>query len=53
MKLTMTGKHTLETLEKWAVDLFSAVPNKNVKVPYLGEPKLPYTEENLGQFVRF
>jgi hypothetical protein len=28
--------------------MFAAVENKDVVVPYLGEPELPFTHENLG-----
>ena len=48
MELVVTGKHTLEQLEKWVVEMFSAVENKEVVVPNLGEPKMPFDESNLG-----
>jgi len=28
--------------------MFAAVENKDVLVPYLGKPELPFTNENLG-----
>lgn len=34
-------------------DKFSAIENKNLQLPNLAEPKLPFTEENLGMLVRF
>jgi len=48
MKLTVSGKHSLEQLEKWAISLFSSVQNRDVVVPYLGNPELPFSQENLG-----
>lgn len=33
--------------------MFSAVENKDVKVPYLGEPELPFTHDNLGAIQRY
>ena len=48
MKLTVSGKHTLDQLEQWAISLFSKVENKDVVVPYLGNPELPFSHENLG-----
>ena len=53
MKLTVSGKHSLEQLEQWAIALFSKVENKNVVVPNLGEPALPFTHENLGKIQRY
>lgn len=47
MKLTVSGKHSLEVLEKWVVEMFSGVENKNVTRPDYKEPILPYTPENL------
>jgi len=43
MKLTVSGKHSLQKLEELAVSLFSQVKNTEVVVPYLGDPALPYT----------
>ena len=48
MKLTISGKHSLEQLEKWAVEKFSSVENKNVVVPDLGKPEMPFTHANLA-----
>lgn len=36
MKLCISGKHSIEQLEKWAIQMFSAVENKDVEVPDLG-----------------
>jgi secreted Zn-dependent insulinase-like peptidase len=48
MKLTISGKHSLEQLEKWAIEKFSSVENKNVVVPDLGKPEMPFTHANLA-----
>lgn len=48
MKLCISGKHSLEQLEKWAVEMFSPVENQNVVVPDLGKPMVPFTPDNLG-----
>lgn len=48
MKLTVSGKHSLQQLEEWATKMFSEVENKDIVVPYLGAPKLPFTHDNLG-----
>lgn len=48
MKLVVSGKHSLDQLEKWAVEMFSPVENINVVVPDLGKPMVPFTHENLG-----
>ena len=42
MNLVLISKHSLEQLEQWVVELFSAVPNKNVIVPDLSQPKMPF-----------
>ena len=48
MKLCMSGRHSLEKLEKLAVDLFSPIVNKDVVLPDLTDPIMPYSEANLG-----
>ncbi len=53
MKLTVSGKHSLEQLEEWAVKYFSEVENKNVVVPDLSKPAVPFTEANLGKIQRY
>lgn len=53
MKLTISGKHSLDQLEKWAVDMFSPVKNINVELPDFGKPILPFSTENLGKISRF
>jgi len=52
MKLTVLGKHTLDQMQAWAIEMFSAVPNKNVVLPDLGAPAAPYTQANLGKIQR-
>ena len=53
MKLTISGKHTLDQLEKWAVDMFSPVKNLDVKLPDFGQPIAPFDQANLGKIQRF
>jgi insulysin len=53
MKLVVSGKHSLEQLEQWVVAMFSEVENKDVVVPNLGLPKMPYDQDNLGTIQRF
>ena len=52
MKLCVTGRHDLETLEKWARSLFEQVDDKNVTVPDLSNPPA-YNASNLGEIIRF
>lgn len=47
MALAIISKHKLASLEKWVKEKFSAVKNKHVVLPDLGEPA-PYPKENLG-----
>lgn len=53
MKLTVSGKHSLEELEKWAVEKFSLVKDIDVTVPNLGEPKMPFSEDNLNLLQKY
>ena len=53
MNLVLYGKHSLEKLEEWAINLFSGVENKNVVVPALSKPVLPFDSANLGKLARF
>ena len=48
MSLGISGKFDLATLEKWAVDKFSAVENKDVQLPDLGVPH-PFPADHLGK----
>lgn len=48
MNLVLIGKHSLEKLEQWAVDLFSGVENKNVVVPDFSKPMMPFDSTNMG-----
>ncbi len=51
MKLCVTGRHDLNSLESMTRALFSPVANKEVTVPDLSSPP-PYDERNLGHFYR-
>lgn len=53
MKLTVSGKHSLEQLEKWASEMFTPVENKNVVLPNFGEPALPFSHANLGLIQKY
>ena len=53
MNLVIYGKHSLTQLEEWATTLFSGVENKNVIVPDLSKPVMPFDSSNLGQVVRY
>ena len=53
MNLVLYGKHSLAQLEQWAVSLFSGVENKNVTVPDLSQPMLPFDASNLGQIAKY
>jgi len=48
MKLVIYGKEDLSTLEKYAQEMFSAVPNFNTKHSQIIEPA--FTRNNLGNF---
>jgi insulysin len=52
MRLAISGRHDIETMEKWVNEMFSGIENKDVSVPDLGSPK-PYLPENLGSLTRF
>ena len=53
MNLVLIGKHSLAQLEEWAVNLFQGVENKNVQVPDLSQPIMPFDETNKGIQARF
>ena len=48
MKLVVYGVETLEVLEKWALEMFSDVKNKDISLSVIKD--LPFDEENMGQF---
>ena len=48
MNLVLISKHSLEQLEQWAVSLFSSVENKNVVVPDMSKPVMPFDSTNMG-----
>lgn len=52
MKLTVSGRHDIDQLEKWVVDKFSPIEDKEVKLPDLGKPE-PFSADRLGKLVRF
>jgi insulysin len=45
MCLTLSGGHSIETLEKWAIEKFGPVVNHKVEIPTLIEPH-PYPKES-------
>jgi len=52
MSLTVTGRHEIDELENWVVNMFSGVKNKNIELPDLGTP-IPFPKENLGKIVKY
>ena len=53
MNLVLYGKHSLEQLEEWATTLFTDVINKNVEVPDLSKPCMPFDSANMGQVAKY
>ena len=53
MNLVVSSKVPLDELEKLVRDKFSSIENKNLELPNLAEPILPYTKENLGMLIKF
>jgi len=53
MDLVVSSKHSLEQLEAWVTEKFTAVPNKDLKVPDLGQPSHPFPPERLGVITKF
>jgi insulysin len=51
MSLAVSGKHSLDDMEKWVTEKFSPVENKNVEVPNLGEPEI-WPGERCGQLIK-
>lgn len=51
MKVSIYGKEPLDVLEKWAIEKFSAVPNKDV--PVIHFPSDPLRPEQLRKMVEF
>jgi insulysin len=47
MKVCMLGKESIETLEKWAIEYFGGVTNKDIVLPNMAEP-WPFDEKNVG-----
>ena len=52
MKLTVSGRHDIDELEKWVVEKFSPIEDKQVELPDLGKPE-PFSADRLGKLVRF
>ena len=51
MSLVILGKEDLNTLTDWAIEKFSAVPNKDLSRPnYNGE--LVYKPQQLGKLIK-
>jgi insulysin len=50
MKLVLLGSQPIDQLEKWALDLFSTIENKNLSIPAYHD--LPFDKSNLGRFVK-
>ena len=48
MKLVIYGKEDLPTLEKWAQEFFSSIPNFDTAIPKVLDPA--FTRESLGTF---
>ena len=53
MNLVLYGKHSIEQLEEWATSLFNGVENKDVTVPDLSLPQMPFDSSNLGKIARY
>jgi len=52
MHLVVLSNHSLQDLEKWAVDKFSDIDNFDVEVPYLGDPA-PFPEGHLCKLIKY
>ena len=52
MSLVFCGNQSLETLEKWVRERFTAVENKNVEIPSAAEPA-PFPKDNLSKLVKW
>jgi insulysin len=52
MTLVVSSSHSLSSLEEWVTEKFSEIVNKEIEVPFLGDP-MPYGPENLGKIVRY
>ncbi|CAK7218316.1 hypothetical protein SEUCBS140593_003506 [Sporothrix eucalyptigena] len=47
MKLVILGRESLDTLQEWTTELFSAIPNKHL-APNVWPDEVPYSPEYLG-----
>lgn len=59
MKLCIIGREDLDTLTQWTVDLFSSIPNSNIKpewgpekIASMGAGFVPFTSNELGRFIQ-
>lgn len=43
MKLVVIGNDSLEQLEAWVTEKFSLVDNKNLTLPSLSYPRVPFS----------
>ncbi|KAE9349877.1 Nardilysin-like [Phytophthora fragariae] len=48
MKLVVCGENTLDEMEQWVTKSFSAIPNKQVKVPSFAAPGPPFGAHGAG-----
>jgi insulysin len=53
MNLVVAGKHSIQQLESWVVEKFSAVPNKDLELPDYSKPVHPFPSEKLGVITKF
>ena len=52
MTLCISSKFPLATLQKWVIEKFSPIVNKNVVIPDLTVPK-PWPKENLCKMAKY
>lgn len=48
MTLVISSKHKLSQLETWVRSTFAFVHDKQLKLPNLALPIVPFTKDNLG-----
>jgi secreted Zn-dependent insulinase-like peptidase len=51
MKLVILGREPLDTLQKWATEMFSAVPNRHLKAPHWTAPL--FAKDALPELVQY
>ena len=52
MCVTVTSKHSLDSMEEWVTSKFSPVVNKDIVVPDLCNPH-PFPEENRCKLIKY